>query len=125
MNDEVSVEVKSKQLKAEYSLDTKTEVKLLRFITGEEIITEIIEHSGNDVVIKNPLRILAVPGKNNQPQVYLVPWSEFTSDKVITLDKSHIIAIMTPVDEFLSNYKRAFSNILTPNPQGLIIPKGV
>jgi len=101
-------------------------VKLVRLINGEEIIADVVEESSGKLTLKNPLRVLIAPSQTNPntPQVFLVPWCEFTSDKAVLLDKNHILAIMTPVDEFTNQYKSKFGGIVTP-VHNLIIPKGV
>ena len=101
------------------------DIKLVRLITGEELIAEIVSYNAVDrnVVIKNPIRFMLVPSKGNpnNPTVGFAPWQEFSDDTTFTLDKSHVLAIMNPIKEFKAQYRASFSKILTPKP-GLILP---
>lgn len=101
-------------------------VKLIRFITGEEIIAEIIidDDQTNKIVIKNPLRVLVIPAKSTpqNPTVGFAPWAEFSDDKKFELDKSSILCIMNPVKEFVNQYNATFGGILTPSTSGIILP---
>lgn len=101
-------------------------VKLIRFITGEEIIAEIIidDDQTNKIVIKNPLRVLVIPAKSTpqNPTVGFAPWAEFSDDKKFELDKSSILCIMNPIKEFVNQYNSAFGGILTPTQSGIILP---
>lgn len=103
-----------------------TDIKILRLITGEEIIGEITLDTGFKITIKNPIRIVVLPGKSNNdnPTVGLAPWTEFSSDSEFTLDKQHVLLIMEPISEFINQYKMAFSKIITPQPN-LLLPKGM
>lgn len=104
-------------------------VKILKLITGEELLGEIIPRVGgsnpNDVTIKNPVRIVVMPNKLDPktPNVGFAPWAEFGEDKTFTLDKSHIIVIINPIKEFINQYNSMFGGIvLNPNGPGLILP---
>jgi hypothetical protein len=103
----------------------KNEIKIIRLITGEEILVEVTLDTGFKVTVKNPIRIVVIPNKQNmkEPTVGLAPWTEFSSDTEFTLDKQHILLIMTPIPEFVNQYQMAFSKIITPQPN-LLIPKG-
>tara|TARA_R110000772_G_scaffold99174_3_gene198898 strand:- start:20566 stop:20916 length:351 start_codon:yes stop_codon:yes gene_type:complete len=112
-------------------------IKLLKLITGEEVLAEILLPTGaqpvrlndlNDihrtysqVTIKNVLRIVILPGRDpSAPSVGLAGWAQFAKDDEITVDRSHIIAIMEPIDQFVEQYRQQFSGLVTP-PTQLII----
>ena len=95
-------------------------VKLLKLITGEEILAEVIKNY-DTVTIKNVLRIVIMPGRDpSAPTVGLAGWAQFAKDDEITLDKSHIIAIMDPIDQFVEQYRQQFSGLVTPSSQLII-----
>lgn len=102
-------------------------IQLFRLITGEELIAErVYDFSSSEnyqIMIRNPIRFMLVPSKSNpnQPTVGFAPWQEFSTDTEFTLDKSHVLAIMTPIKEFKDQYRATFSKIITPKP-GLILP---
>jgi len=100
------------------------DIKLIRLLSGEDLLTEVVSDTGFKVTIKNPLRVVIIPGKStpNSPTVGLAPWAEFSEDDEFVLDNQHIIAIMRPVKEFVSQYNSAFSGIITPS-SSLLVPK--
>lgn len=100
------------------------DILLFRLITGEELIAERIDDPFESKVrFRNPIRFMLVPSKGNpnNPTVGFAPWQEFSTDTEFALDKSHVLAIMTPIKEFKEQYRATFSKIITPKP-GLILP---
>jgi hypothetical protein len=101
-------------------------VKLIRLLTGEELIAELVfdDNQTNKIVIKNPLRILVIPAKSTpqNPTVGFAPWMEFSEDKKFELDKQHILCIMTPMREFINQYNSAFGGIIAPTSSSIILP---
>lgn len=94
-----------------------TNIKLLKLINGEELVSEIINDDGSTVKIKNPVRIIMMPSKADPktPSVGLAPWAEFSEDKEIVLDKSHVLCMMTPIREFINQYNSIFGGIVLPS----------
>ena len=97
-------------------------VKILKLITGEELLAEVLDLN-NTIQIKNPVRIVVMPNKIDPktPNVGFAPWADFSDDKTVTLDKSHIIAIMSPIKEFVNQYNSMFGGLVVPT-SNLIMP---
>lgn len=102
-----------------------TSIKLLKLVSGDEVLSEISE-VGSVVHLINPVKIVVVPTKNDPrtPQVGFAPWAQFTADTKFTVDKSHILAIMSPIAEMITQYKSIFSPIIQKS-SGLLVPSGV
>lgn len=101
-------------------------IKLIKLLTGEDIIADIVEDADSlstDVVVKNAVRIVMIPSRVDpeKPQIGLAPWAQFSDDKQFTLDKFHIVAIMTPIKEILTHYNSIFGGIVVPQ-SNLILP---
>ena len=100
-------------------------VKIIKLLTGEDILAEVPLENVDPLVIKNPVRIIVMPNKIDPktPNIGFAPWAEFSDDKTFTLDKAHIVAIMNPIKEFVNQYNSMFGGILiNPNGPGLILP---
>lgn len=101
-------------------------VKLIRLISGEELIAEVIFDCDitKKLVIKNPLRVMIIQGKSTSqnPTVGFAPWAEFSDDKKFELDKMFVLCIMNPVKEFVNQYNQAFGGIIAPKTSGIILP---
>jgi hypothetical protein len=97
-------------------------VKILRLVTGEELLGEVLDLN-NTLQIKNPVRIVVMPNKLDPktPNVGFAPWAEFSEDKSFDLDKSHIIAIINPIKEFVNQYNSMFGGLVVPS-SNLIMP---
>lgn len=98
-------------------------VKIIKLITGEELLGEILPSSEAICKVKNPVRIVVMPNKIDPktPNIGFAPWAEFSDDKEFVLDKTHILAIMTPINEFVNQYNTMFGGLVVPK-SNLIIP---
>ena len=97
-------------------------IKIVKLVTGEEVLTDLVE-AGDKLTLRNATRIVVMPNKMDpqQPNVGLAPWAQFSDDKDISIDRSHVIAIMEPIKEFKTQYQAAFSGLSIPQSK-LIIP---
>ena len=98
-------------------------IKIIKLLSGEEILAKILPSSENVIAMENPVRIVVMPNRldPNKPNVGLAPWAEFSDDKEFVIDKSHVIAIMTPIKQFVDQYNSLFSKIVQAQ-SGLILP---
>jgi hypothetical protein len=98
-------------------------VKIIKLITGEELLGEILPSSEVICKVKNPVRIVVMPNKIDPktPNIGFAPWAEFSDDKEFILDKTHILTIMTPINEFVNQYNSMFGGLVVPK-SNLIIP---
>ena len=98
-------------------------LKIIRLLSGEEIIAEVTSDSGTVVTIKNALRIVVMPNKAdpNTPSVGLAPFVQFTDEKELTLNKNCVITTATPVADFVNQYNSVFGGLVVPNSK-LIVP---
>lgn len=98
-------------------------VKIIKLLSGEELLAEVPLEFVSPLVIKNPVRIVVMPNKLDPktPNIGFASWAEFSDDKEFALDRSHIIAIMTPIKQFVDQYNSMFGKIVTPQ-SGLILP---
>lgn len=97
-------------------------IKILKLVNGDELLAEIVS-AGDPMKIKNPVRIVVMPNKLDPktPNVGFAPWEEFTEEREFTLDKRHVIAIITPIKEFVNQYNSMFGGLVLPT-SNLLIP---
>jgi hypothetical protein len=98
-------------------------VKIIRLLSGEEIMAEVVSDNGTVLSVKNPLRIVVVPSKGDPsaPSVGLAPFMQFSEDKDLTLNKNCVITTATPMKEFVNQYNTVFGGIVVPDSK-LILP---
>lgn len=96
-------------------------VKAIRLITGEDVISEI-EDLGSTWTLKNPVQVSVVPNRSsNQPTFGFMPFPLTSNAKEITIKVEHVIFSCEPAEEFLAQYNQLFgSGIVTPT-KSLII----
>jgi hypothetical protein len=105
-------------------------VKIVRLITGEDLLCKVLPSATEVVRMENPVRVVIIPedprsqyDPKRAPRIGLAPYAEFSSDKEFTIAKSHVVCIMEPVKEFAAQYTSMFSGIImNPNGPGLILP---
>lgn len=91
-------------------------VKIVKLLTGEELLAEVLTSSDAVCRVKNPVRIVVIPNKLDPktPQIGFAPWAEFSDDKEIIIDKHHVVAIMNPISQFVTQYNGMFSGLVLP-----------
>lgn len=99
-------------------------VKILKIVTGEDIIAEVISETEKFIKIKNPLRVVMMPSKADpkSPTIAFIPWVDFYTEKEFTLDKSHVLVIGSAIKEFINQYNSVFGGIVSPTSSKLVIP---
>lgn len=98
-------------------------LKVLKMITGEEIIAEAVRETPTSITIKNPVRIVIIPSKTDPktPNVGYVPWAEFHDEKEFDIHRAHVIIASKPIQEFVNQYNSMFGGIIAPTNK-LIVP---
>lgn len=94
-------------------------VKLIRIVTGEEIIAELLSETDENITIQNGLVVL--PTNNG---VGFAPWATVISKEnpEIVLSKKHIVYIVETQEEVSKRYSEMFgSKLITPDKKSLII----
>lgn len=98
-------------------------LKILKMISGEELLGEVTKETDTHLELKNVVRIVIMPTANNpkNPTVGFAPWADFSDDSEFTIHKAHVIVTMKPVNQFVNQYNSMFGGIVTPSSK-LIIP---
>ena len=100
------------------------DVKILKLITGEEVLGEIEIESETEFVLINPVGIAIVRGKDGQPNVGFAPFplhAEQKTGTTIALAKKHVVYSYIPAEDFVNNYNQIFgSGIVLPSKQLIV-----
>jgi hypothetical protein len=95
------------------------DVKLIRIVTGEEIIAELVSEEDTTIVVKNGL--VVIPSAQG---VGFAPWATIINKEKpeITLDKRNLIYIVDLDEEVTKKYNEMFgSKLVTPDSKKLIV----
>jgi hypothetical protein len=109
-------------------------IKLIRLLSGDTIIAEILGDANDDFIeglqLKRPVRIVVLPRNASdqydpkaQHSVGFAPWVDFTEDEELVVNLQHVVTMATPIEEFVKQYKGLFTTLITPENSGLIVPK--
>ena len=94
-------------------------VKLLRIVTGEEVIAELVSESDSTITVKNGLVVLPTQGG-----VGFAPWATVIDDNKpeITLSHNHVVYMAEVSEDVTKKYNELFgSKLVTPNEKKLIL----
>ena len=93
-------------------------VKLIRIVTGEEIVAEVVSETDDTITVKNGLVVLPT-GQS----IGFAPWATVISkeEPEITMDLKHVIYVAEVQDSVSQKYKEMFGNIITPQEKKLIL----
>ncbi len=95
------------------------DVKLLRIITGEEVIAEVVTEDENTITIKNGLVVL--PSAQN---VGFAPWATVIDKEEpdIQLSRDFIVYVVNVDSSVKKKYNQIFgSKLVTPDEKKLIL----
>ena len=81
-------------------------VKVLKLITGEELIARVIEEKNNLITLEKPmiLQMLAPDRTTGQIGFAMVPWMKAAKNEKVTISTEHIIAEDEASEQTNKNY---------------------
>lgn len=91
-------------------------VKVLRLVSGEEVIATITSGSDSGYFLENPAQILLQQGADGKVGVGLAPFMAYVAGKVY-LNKFSVAAEGDPVVQMMNEYSRLFGSgiqLMTP-----------
>ena len=95
------------------------DVKLIRIVTGEEIIAEVLSETDDTITVQNGLVVLP-----SAQGVGFAPWATVISKEnpEITVQKTHIVYIAEVQEDVSSKYNEMFgSKLKLPESKKLIL----
>jgi hypothetical protein len=95
------------------------DVKLLRIVTGEEVIAELLSETEETITVQNGLVVL--PTNNG---VGFAPWATVISkeDPEITVSKTHVVYVAEVQEDVCKKYNEMFgSKLITPDSKKLVL----
>ncbi len=99
------------------------DIRILKLITGEEIIGEVI-HDGGKFTIKNPVMVAVMRGKDGMPNVGFAPfpsYGEEIKNRTVDFRLEHVVYSYVPAEDFKTNYNQIFgAGIILPKQQSII-----
>jgi len=94
-------------------------VKLIRIVTGEEVVAELVSETESTITLKNGLVVLPT-----NTGVGFAPWATVIDqdNPEITVSKNHVVYIVSVQEDVANKYNEMFgSKIVTPSKKKLIV----
>jgi hypothetical protein len=95
------------------------DVKLLRIITGEEVVAELLSETEETITVQNGLVVLPT-----NTGVGFAPWATVISkeEPEITMSKRHVVYVAEVQEDVAQKYNEMFgSKLITPDKKKLIV----
>ena len=95
------------------------DVKLIRIVTGEEIIAEVLEETASFIKVQNGLVVLPTA-----QSVGFAPWATVISKEnpEIIVQKTHVVYIAEVQEDVAKKYNEMYgSKLVTPSSKKLIV----
>ena len=81
------------------------DVKVLKLITGEEVIARVIEEKNNLITLEKPMTLqMLPPNTTGQMGFALVPWMKAAKNEKVSISTEHIIAEDEGSEQTHKNY---------------------
>jgi hypothetical protein len=100
-------------------------VLILKLVTGEDVLGEVIKNTEVSVTLKNVVGVTVVRGQNGQPNVGLTPFplhAEPESGIEREFKKEHIVYEYVPAEDFIKNYDQIFgTGLVMPETKKLVL----
>ena len=97
----------------------KTTVKIIKLINGDDIVTVLpagdkqLPDNGPLIRLDKPLQIKYVPQMTPmgfRDYIAMIRWTNYTSDKIVTIPKDKIMTITNASSEMAVNYSQIVKN---------------
>jgi len=80
------------------------DVKILKLITGEEVITRVTERGDGFIILDKPMQIHTVSSQTGKLRFMIIPWMNIIKPKKITISTEHILVEDDPIEEIEKDY---------------------
>ena len=88
------------------------DVKVLKLITGEEVIARITEEENNLVSLKQPKTLqMLPPTATGQVGFALVPWMKSAKNEKVTISTEHVLVTDEASDQSEKNYLQVVTGL--------------
>ena len=89
------------------------DVKVLKLITGEEVIARVSEEHSNLLTLEKPMTLQMMPPNTSTGQVgfALVPWIKAAKNDKTTISEEHILAVDEASKQTETNYLQVITGL--------------
>ena len=88
-------------------------IKYLKLVTGEELITQYVDEGESTVTMKNPLGILMSQTEKGF-NIQLVPYGSMADKETIVVNQRSIVFTAEPETKLRNQYESITGQVITP-----------
>ena len=88
-------------------------VKILKLITGEEVIARVSEERSNLLILEKPMTLQMIPPNTSTGQMgfAMVPWMKAAKNNKVTISIEHILVTDEASDQTEKNYLQVITGL--------------
>ena len=89
------------------------DVKVLKLITGEEVIARATEEENNLITLEKPMTLQMIPPNTSTGQMgfAMVPWMKAAKNNKVTISIEHILVTDEASDQTEKNYLQVVTGL--------------
>ena len=89
------------------------DVKVLKLITGEEVIARVSEENSNLLTLEKPMTLQMIPPNTTTGQVgfAIVPWIKAAKNDKVTISIEHVLVTDEASDQTEKNYLQMITGL--------------
>lgn len=95
-------------------------IKVLKMVTGEEVLAEILSEEADRVKVKNPLTIMMQRTQSGEIGMGFLPYIPYSESREFEFKSEHVVVCKEVDDELRNQYNKIFGGIITP-PKKIIL----
>lgn len=84
-------------------------IKIIKLITGEELIGDMSQ-TGDNITVTNPATVHLVPGESGRMSMAMIPFAPYAEEDSFMFNLSHIMTSYTPGTDLLNQYNQRFGS---------------
>ena len=85
-------------------------IKVLKLITGEEVITKLKPTQTGRLILNNPMTVtMALPDDSGHSHITLTTWSLAGDSENVSLETKNVLAVLEPRTMLIDEYNSALS----------------
>lgn len=85
-------------------------LRIIRLLTGEEIVGDITNEDANHYTIENPCSLGLGMGPNGKPALNMQPMMLFSDQRVVKINRQHVMFDVSVAIEIQNKYNEIFGS---------------
>jgi hypothetical protein len=90
--------------KIEEDVERDYDVAVLKLVTNETVVSEIVQESDEFIVLRRPLVINSILDRNGEPKIAYRIWMPYNSEDITVVNKTAMVALCMASPYYSKNY---------------------